>query len=86
MATKYKYIRLEPADNGHKLCYTKCKEADDIKREYYSEGMPRELVFENNDKAVKAYLKLCEANGQGADVDEEIRAIKGVEIEEEEEY
>lgn len=85
MATKYKYIRLEPADNGHKLCYTKCKEADDIKRDYYSEGMPRELVFESNDKAVKAYLKLCEANGQGADVDEEIMAIKGVEIEEKEE-
>jgi hypothetical protein len=44
MATKYKYIRLEPADNGHKLCYTKCKEADDIKREYYSEGMPRNSI------------------------------------------
>jgi hypothetical protein len=84
MATKYKYIRLEPADNGHKLCYTKCEESDDIKRGMYSEGMPRELVFESNDKAVKAYLKLCEANGQGADVDDEIMAIKGVEVEEEE--
>jgi len=84
MRTKYKYIRLEPADNGHKLCYTKCEEPEDNgKYGTYSEGMPKELVFESNDKAVKAYLKLCEANGQGADVDKEIVSMAGVEIEEE---
>ena len=76
MRIKYKYIRLEPADNGHKLCYTKCEEPDNIKTEMYSESQPKELVFESNDKAVKAYLKLCEANGQGADIDDEIISIK----------
>lgn len=76
MRTKYKYIRLEPADNGHKLCYTKCEEPEDIKTGMYSEGMPNELVFESNEKAVKAYLKICEANGQGADVDSEINSLK----------
>jgi hypothetical protein len=83
MATKYKYIRLEPADNGHKLCYTKCEEPDDIKRGMYSEMPAKELVFESNEKAVKAYLKICEANGQGADVDKEIISMSKVEIEEE---
>jgi hypothetical protein len=33
-------------------------------------------VFESNEKAVRAYLKICEANGQGADVDEEIISMK----------
>jgi hypothetical protein len=79
MKAKYKYIRLEPADNGHKLCYTKCMEPERMRGEslsMYSEGMPKELVFENNEKAVKAYLKICEANGQGADVEDEIMEIK----------
>jgi hypothetical protein len=76
MATKYKYIRLEPADNGHKLCYTKCEEPDDIKQGNYYEMPAKELVFESNEKAVRAYLKICEANGQGADVDEEIISMK----------
>lgn len=76
MATKFKYIRLEPADNGHKLCYTKCEEPENIKMGSYFESAPRELVFTSNEKACQAYLKLCQANNQGSDVEEEIMEIK----------
>lgn len=71
MAIKYRYIRLEPADNGHKLCFTKCNEPEDHKLESYSENS-KELVFTNNDAACRAYIKLCQAAGKGADIDKEL--------------